>query len=303
MAEDPQEKKRRKYLLQNGRPSLVKGAPHERAAAKIRSYHARGMTWRQMGAQTGMPATTFVSAARLHRVAMQRRTIEAVAVLKFEEPDPFAHVDPTGARRRLRALWAAGYTIPFMVGYPDLEPGQAVRRRRHFQSIIHGDKGGHWLYYRTVKAIRVTYDDLAERDPAEFGIPVRSSRFAQTFAAKLDCAPPHCWDADSIDDPLAAPDWTGFCATRFGWLIHERDGIPVCRFCRYAKRRFVLDGAELRRLRQKKGLSMPGLASLAGVKVDALRSWEVGRTQPRYMDQLDLVLDVLDVSYEEVAAL
>lgn len=45
-------------------------------------------------------------------------------------------------------------------------------------------------------------------------------------------APVGAWDEDTLDDPDAAPDWTGRCGTPGGAEAHRRRGTPTCQACR-----------------------------------------------------------------------
>lgn len=277
-----------------GRPVTVRGADMERALRRVRSFHARGMTYAQMESQVGLNSHVIGYLARRSPRFVRRDTWDLLVRIRFEPPVPNAWVDPVGTRRRLGALWREGYPLPWISDR--LQYGN----RSYLQGLLKGAKGTAGVEYSSAQAVADLYDKLEGSSPAEFGIERRSSRFASTFAAKRGCAPRRCWDPDTIDDPQAHPQWTGQCGSPLGWIVHERDGIPMCDPCRESASVFVLDADALRRLRVSSGYSRQQLADLSQIKEETYRRWESGRNTPRYLDELDRVLSVLDVTFEEV---
>ena len=67
---------------------MVSGAPVREVIARVRAYHARGMSHTQMARQTGVPRTTIVMAVTRGNGQMRRSSFEPLRRLKFEEPDP-----------------------------------------------------------------------------------------------------------------------------------------------------------------------------------------------------------------------
>lgn len=94
-------------------------------------------------------------------------------------------VDATGARRRIQALMANGWS------------SREIMRRLGYSD------GGMWLYYAdrlnvtTVERIKALYDDLWDQPGA--------SKWTRTFAANRGFLPPLAWDDDTIDDPHCQP--------------------------------------------------------------------------------------------------
>ena len=94
-------------------------------------------------------------------------------------------VDATGARRRVQALMAIGWS------------SREIMRRLGYSD------GGMWLYYAerlnvtTVERIKALYDELWDKPGP--------SKWTRTFAANRGFAPPMAWDDSLIDDPLCQP--------------------------------------------------------------------------------------------------
>lgn len=289
--------KRRKYLSDIGRPATVGGPDVTEVKAKVRSYRERGMTLHQMQQQTGVLFHTLSTSLSRDSSRMYRRTYEALKRLEFEEPDPTAWVAPTGTVRRISSMWHDGFTLDF----------QAERmgvQKNHLQRLILGVKGRGHVTYRMAKSVAELYGKLAGCEPQEFGIPDRSVRYCRTFALKKGAVPRSCWDADTIDDPEAIPEWTGRCGTEEGYRIHLRDGIPVCSACKpkaVKKHLLGFDGDLLRQLRESRGMSRKLLARTVGtVNETTLQYWETGRSKPQRQDKLDAVLLALDATVEDV---
>lgn len=206
-------------------------------------------------------------------------------------------VSPVGTRRRLQALAAAGFPLRHLS--EQMEWGsdpQPVHR------LITGKSATRYVQHSTLLKARQVYDEWSGLDPADAGFSKLAVSRARASAARRGYAPPRCWDPDTIDDPDAIPEWTGRCGTVHGWLIHEKEGIPVCGPCSdaHAGGFAVLSPAGLRDARVRANLSVADLARLTGVNRDTLGSWESGRTSPRDLSKLDLVLLALDVTLEEV---
>ncbi len=290
-------RKRQEYLRSIGRPTLVTGVEVERVVSRIRSFHARGMSYVQMERQTGISCRTVCDIATGPGKAMKRRNLEPLKGLRFEEPDPNAWVEPTGTRRRLGALWRAGFPLPWLDERLDMFD------RRYLQSILRGAKGKTGISYRYVSQIAALYDKLEGVNPADVGIDKRAASYARTFAGKRGCVPRECWDVDTIDDPAAIPQWTGQCGTWIGARIHRREQIPMCGACAPVDRRLELPGFSpdrLRELRERHGMGRATLGELIGVHESTIMYWESGRSVPERRWKIDKLLSVLDATFEDV---
>lgn len=290
-----QERKRRDYEAMRGNPRMVSLDKAERVRAKVRIYRARGMNLAQMQRQTGVHQSTISEQLRPMRTGMNRRTYLGLIQMTFEEPSPTSQVDATGTRRRILSLWHDGFGPQFQsdrTGWP----------KSNVQRIARGKTLR--VEYRTVRMFQELYEKLEDSQPAEFGIPERSVRYVRTFARKLGGVSRGCWDEDTIDDPEAIPDWTGYCGTGLGMAVHRRDGIPPCEPCEKAFTRGVpypgFNGERLKELRLRAGYARVPLAKLAHLHESSIQYWETGRSIPQRMGGLDRVLSVLDATYDDV---
>lgn len=289
-----QKRHRRDYFMQIGRPQMVGGEERDRAVRKIRSFKARGMSFTQMELVSGVPPTTLHSAATKDYGTMHRRVFNAVARMRFEEPDPTAPVSALGAYRRSAALWRDGFTLPWLLanGFP--------ANRSSFSRIV--SQPPEMVFYRTAKGIAELYDRLDGVTATDAGIDLGSQRRAATYARKKGLVPRHCWDPDTLDDPKAFPEWTGACGTRAGRQIHRRENIPMCQPCELAELDspdvgFRID--EFRRRREALGLSQYAFAEVIGVDRGTVAHWETGRNAPR-ASTLVRVLSALDCTRDDL---
>ncbi|MFF3643424.1 hypothetical protein [Streptomyces sp. NPDC002564] len=156
------------------------------------------------------------------------RPTTAAAILAVEPTlenlAPSTLITPIGTRRRAHALVAGGW------------PHQ--RLADEFGMLL----GNFWsmLNRPTVQArraltMRTVYDELWLTDPAQRGVRAASITRSRRHAAANGWAPVGAWDADTIDDPSAFPEWTGVCGTPQGAGVHHRIGVPVCAPCRTAR--------------------------------------------------------------------
>lgn len=291
--------KQRIYLREIGRPATVTGPEVEQAVSKIRAFKARGMAYVQMAEQTGYSPSAFRGYARGVR-QMKRSYLEGIQRMVFEEPADLAHVDPTGASRRVQALWYDGFPRPWLL------ERVGVGARSHVGRLVAGDL--RHVTGRTARAVAGFYDKLQGARPQDFGIPDRSVRYCRVFAQKAGLAPRSCWDAYTIDDPQAIPQWTGHCGTLLGLYIHERDGVPACPACLAVRpegsvraalmRRF--DPEAFRALREASGIGPSRVCEIAGLSDGTVYYWETGRSVPQRKGSLEKVLSVLDATIEDV---
>lgn len=133
-------------------------------------------------------------------------------------------VDATGTRRRLTALVAAGWPQAQLARRLGMTPG-------NFSSTLNRDR----VMVRTARAARTLYDELWRADPLQHGVGAQGYSRARNHASANLWAPVGAWDDDTIDDPAAFPDWTGYCGTPEGHRAHYRLGQPQCEPCRRAR--------------------------------------------------------------------
>ncbi|MGW6262401.1 helix-turn-helix transcriptional regulator [Streptomyces sp. NPDC055085] len=269
------------YLRQNGKPVRVDAGA---AIAHLQGFHGRGMLPKVMAAQSGLSLTTVRDLIRGRRPAnrghlpigdVARETVEAALNIRFEAPLYAPNVmgpttDPVGVVRRLQGLMANGWPL--------------VALGEHLEAA------GQWVWMlvndpkpvtgRTVERVAAMYDKLCHVDPADVGVSSYASARAKGVAARGGYAPTRCWDADTIDDPAASPEWTGACGTIDGYLIHHEETIAVCDACALAASCDVFDRDKLREARLAAGLTQLGAQKATGVDRDTIKRFEMGRTRP-----------------------
>lgn len=123
-------------------------------------------------------------------------------------------VDATGTLRRLRALTAIGHGVHTIARELGIGPKVLGRVINRGQARV---KAG---FARSVTALYTRWSEHP-------GPSVR----ARTHAAAKGWPPPIAWDADTISDPAAHPEWTGYCGTDHGWWTHRLQNIPTCPRC------------------------------------------------------------------------
>ena len=297
-----QTKKQREYLRRTGRPPTVDAAPAVRHVRMLVNRH--GMSTQRIADLAGVSASVVVeiysgrrrSHNRQEVRMMWRSTRSALLSVTPEKPtDRGAKVPDAGARRRLQALAAQGFPGAFVASRLGL-PKQIINLL-----VAEGRKGG-WVYWSTANRIAELYSRLDGADPQVAGVPLAQVGRAQAFAARRGYAPPSCWDEDTIDDPDAFAEWTGKCGTVFGWRIHEERNIPACPRCSVFRRGGFgkVSPDVLRASRARLRLTMVQVAERADIGIETYRAWEARWTKPRDWAQLERVLDVLDLTFDEV---
>ncbi|MFD4569349.1 hypothetical protein ACFWOX_33930 [Streptomyces sp. NPDC058467] len=138
-----------------------------------------------------------------------------------EEP-----VAAAGTIRRVQALGAAGYPQARLANWFGLTEYRLARLLTAATVPV-----------PTARVVAAVFDQLCLADPALHGVDPVSVRRAKARAVAAGWAPVGAWDDDSIDDPAAAPNWTGHCGTVRGVSAHIDHGIPLCPPCRGAEER------------------------------------------------------------------
>lgn len=288
-------RKRRDYDRATGNPRMITGPAVRQVQAKIRGFRERGMSVRQIADLTGLTTATINDQASGAYRSAHRDTFRALAALEFQEPAPWARISPVGTQRRVLSMWRDGFGPSFQheqTGWVDSQ----IRRVARGKST--------YVQYRWARAVSDLYDRVREKTPEDFGTETWSARRIGGFAERMGGVPRYCWEEWTIDDPDAIPDWTGYCGTGFGMMVHRRDGIPVCRPCKEAyDPQHPYPGFnpdKLRKARERSGLTMKALEGLSGVSDKTVVTWESGRFTPGPRGTLDRVLQALDLTYEDV---
>ncbi|WP_435643821.1 hypothetical protein ACR9VJ_26200 [Streptomyces sp. H49] len=163
------------------------------------------------------------------------RLLNARAIFSVRAENIVTHyVDPTGTRRRLQALMANGW--------PQLRLGPHIGRHPMYVNQLLAQPR---IYGVTAVAVAAAYDRLWNQDPRQHGVREGTYKKVRGVARAHGWAPPGAWDDDTIDDPAAAPEWTGYCGTDRGWWAHRLEQIPVCERCEAAHEQWKADRAHL----------------------------------------------------------
>lgn len=288
------------YLRETGRPSLLRHETPEVqwALRKLRSYQSRGMSLSAQADQVGLAQDAVTRLLRLDRPGMRRVTFELIRKIEFDPGSQTGRVPVHGAQRRLRALRAQGFTYRFLCD----QFGHAHNSPR-LQKILTGFKEPGrpvgFLIASTARQVEAVYDKLDGVDPLDVGITEAGMKYSQRRARELGYAPRSCWDSDTIDDPEAEPEWTGYCGTPMGRWIHEREGIPKCPRCKGQPHKIPFSGEKFRKIREAHGWSQRQMEEMVGLSKGHVHHWESGRYAPR-PDVLHRVLENLDATYEDV---
>lgn len=195
------------------------------AARRLRQLN-KSMGWKDLAAALG------TSGSHIRAIASGRIPIIAtsthIKIMRVEQSSSGGqYIDATGSIRRIRALIAIGHSLesiaaaagtystriqPLAVGHPRLRRFLADR-------------------------IKVAYQQLSE----EHGSNTRG----RNRAVANGWPPPAAWDDERIDDPSAAPEWTGFCGTDRGYWTHKLQKLPMCPPCAAAHQQWIDDHADV----------------------------------------------------------
>lgn len=163
-----------------------------------------------------------------------------------------ARVDSTGTIRRGRALHAIGYQIYAIA--------EAVPMATNHLGRV--------LYHQPAAVSAGVAQGMAALYKQWSGRP-GPSHFARHNARRRSWDGPLAWDDDTIDNPNARPEWTGYCGTDRGWWTHTNEGIPMCPRCEaahaawLAERRDLPSRERFRQLALAKGAASNRGANLA----------------------------------------
>lgn len=224
-------RKRLDVARQLGRGARVDAEP---ARAHLQLLHAT-MSWSKIAEATGCDPRGMQLLIRGERREINRTTHDKILAVKpTPTPSPGMYLDATGLRRRLQALGAIGYSCIYI-----------AKRIKTADARLHLIANGKQSTVRYVLARRIiaVYDELSDT-PAPKG---RSRTRVVRNAEANNWAGPVAWDDDTIDDPQAAPEWTGHCGTDRGWWSHRQQNIPVCVACDEAHTRWKQEHRHLPR--------------------------------------------------------
>ncbi|MGW0682918.1 helix-turn-helix domain-containing protein [Streptomyces sp. NPDC002754] len=307
------ERRRARYadkMRQRGTPLKVLPHEFEQAYAIVCKARDHGMDDAMIAQQCDLNPMGIYKIRTRRYTTMRRSTYEALMQVRPEPITSRRHprkgkvpdgavMDPAGTQRRLQALRAAGHTLQPLATFLEVTP-EAV------SDLCRSPRKG--VYRTTYLEVKALYDKVADTDPADLGSTSEAIKRVKTLSARLRWAPPWCWDADTIDDPAAFPEWTGVCGTEAGAGVHDREGIPLCDPCQAAAsyRRSSenlpvedFDRLKFRATYKAYGYTAISLARAVGVSADSIYRWQAGDRNPR-KPLLDKIADVLGVHPKEL---
>lgn len=172
--------------------------------AHIEQLQAAGIGWKRVARLAGLAPSTvekILYGAPYRGMGPSKRIRHATAdkilsvQVGIEALGGAAVVDATGARRRLQALVAIGWSQSKLASRLGME-------RSNFGALF--ERGQ--MRAETVRAIRDLYDELwSTLPPQEEHRDKIAANRARRYAAERGWAPPMAWDDDTIDDPAAEP--------------------------------------------------------------------------------------------------
>lgn len=221
--------RRRRRLIGYGQwQPFVDAAP---VRNHVKAIQATGMSLNNLA------DVTAVSASNLSRLMYpnsgrppisQMRPETAATLLAYwprldDYSDP-AVIDATGTRRRLRALAAIGW------------PVTQINRHVNFCNVktLEDGRSATHVTARLARAVRDFYTWASIGTAEDHGITPWLAKRGRGYAARHSWEAPSVWDEDTIDNPDALPEWTGFCGSDRGWWTHRLERIPVCPRCQTA---------------------------------------------------------------------
>ena len=202
---------------------------HAAAVAVISKHYDAGLSLAQLSEKCGVVIAVLWDAMNRPGHIMSPQTYRCImAVTDWSAPLPSGirrsgrYVDSTAAVRMLLALTTLGFSYNFMaeeLGYKGPQMlSYVVRKKPRITSELNG-------------SIMELYARLSCKTGEDYGLLAQTCKRMRTMA-KRNCIPgPACWDDDTIGDPKALPQWTGFCGTLKGYRLHVERGIAMCPAC------------------------------------------------------------------------
>lgn len=208
-----------------GRPALTDA---KQAAAHLNMLH-QTVGWADLATRLNGSRSHLRDIANGRQPNISRATHDKIMSLTPERPSRGLYIDATGTVRRVRALTARGHTLRVIA---DSAGSHASR----IQVVAEG----HPCVRRFLaEGVAAAYKQLSQQQ----GTSTRS----RNRAAALGWAPPAAWDDDTIDDPAARPEWTGFCGTDHGYWTHRNQKLPMCPPCAKAHEDWVANQQAINR--------------------------------------------------------
>lgn len=190
MSYDPRYAKRYRLDISRGHSrSLVDAG---RVREHVARLEAQGLSRRGIAETAGVAPTAVTAIMQRHRERVTRKVASALLAVTREavlgRSRPLGFVPNIGARRRIRALLAIGWTHDLI----SERAGLPAKR-----SAVVLNQVGEWISRATHDSIVRAYDALS--------MTPGPSSLGRRRAERAGYAPPLAWDDESIDDP-AAPE-------------------------------------------------------------------------------------------------
>lgn len=269
--------KHRNYLASTGRSVLVDVAP---ARTHLRYLTDNGDALTVLAEQLDCPRGTLASVLNGPRKRINRTLANQILIIRPGHASAGNRSVPAvGATRKIRALIALGHALRTISLAAGMENTTA-------SNLLNGKP--ETIHYELAQRVHKGYRALCSTP----GTHTRSLRRAQ----REGWAPPAAWDDEQIDDPNAAPDWTGHCGTDRGWWMHTSLKLPMCQACKDAH---VQWKAERRHLSREEFMSATFLARAAaasrgpGIAEDGRELMRLGHTPEQAAARLGITRDYL----------
>jgi hypothetical protein len=193
--------RRRTALIQQGQWQPFTAAQPVRD--HVNALRAAGMSPARISERTGVGIGTLnylLFGEAEYPVPAQIRTESAQTLLAFWPTlDDFAdgaRIDETGTIRRMQALATMGWL-----------PVEIAKHTPLSKHTFFNMRPGRRVTAAVARIVRDFYQQYADKPAEECGVRLRSARYARTWAAAKNFAPPIAWDDDTIDDPQAEPNY------------------------------------------------------------------------------------------------
>lgn len=202
--------------LAYGRAPYVDAGP---AREHVLALMEAGMGWKRVARTASVPSgvmTKLLYGERTRGQAPSRRIRPATAqrILAVQlDLAPGTVVDGTGAARRLQALTVAGWSQSHLAARLGILPS-------NFTATVHGRSQ---ITVERARAVQALYDQMSGLIPPTDTAYQRAAVYrVRLRAAAAGWAPAIAWDEDTIDDPQARPNLTGFDEARVSeWLAEQ----------------------------------------------------------------------------------
>lgn len=315
MTDDEDRRRRRKqwqYLRDTGRPARIWPEEYAALQAHLASLVNAGMPHRQIAEQSGVAASTVSRIAQAVHSGATRKNYDKLMAVTFELPDLRGArlTDLVGLQRRVNALRGDGWPLEVL--------NRTLGRLGISRLRALSDGTAKYIHADPAEALKAMYAKLADVDPVDYGVPPADVKKAKSWTKAKGFAPSSCWDADTIDDPEAFPEWTGACGTDEGYTIHIRETLggnplPLCEPCRQAVEtkklgadKFVFDREAFAAALDEQGLNCRDLARRMWGddfnlgRVDRLYKWRSGQSSPRSKAQVQEIAGALGVPLDSL---